>query len=110
EPGLSWAALLVRDLLPDTAIGALFRPIPYLIVIGVSAAFAVLAVGRTLLQPDLDVLGLFLLASLGSLSAACLFGGFLRRGHWSLRAGIKAALAGFLFQLPAVLSLLCVFL
>jgi NADH-quinone oxidoreductase subunit H len=98
-----------RALLPQGVFGAVFRPIPYLVVLGTSAAFAWLGAEKTLVGPDLDVPILFLLAALGTLTGACLFGGFRESARWSLGAGLKSAAGALLFHVPAGLSLLCVF-
>src|SRR5690606_35950182 len=97
-------ALLGRDLLPRGALGALLRPIPYLIFLGASATFALLANGRSLAGADLDIGLLFLVSVLLLVCSAALFGGWKGAGRWSLGRGVKAALGALLFQLPAALA------
>lgn len=101
--------LLSRDLLPRGVLGALMRPIPYLVFLGASAVLALLAAGRVLIGPDLDLPSLFFASVVALMATSFIFGGFPVRGGWSLRAGLRAACAALVFQIPAVLALSCVF-
>src|SRR5690606_41527926 len=76
-------ALLGRDLLPRGALGALLRPIPYLIFLGASATFALLANGRSLAGADLDIGRQFLVSVLHLICSAVLFSRWQVVGGWS---------------------------
>lgn len=103
-------AIVSDDLLPASIDKPLLRLLPYVIFVAASAAFTVLAFGRSLIAPDLDV-GILLLSTITALVASGLMlGGFRRGGRWSLVDGIVGALSILSYQVPLVLGVVCVVL
>jgi NADH-quinone oxidoreductase subunit H len=104
--GLS--GMLGDDLLPSMVDRPVLRLVPYLIFLGASAAFTMIAFGHALVAPDLD-LAIVVLSSLTALATIGLMLGGWRSGRgWSLVSGVKAALSILSYQLPALAAIACV--
>lgn len=76
---------------------------PYLALIASSVVVTLLAFGKALVAPELDLLVLLAGSAVGLAAAALLTGG--AEGRWSLLRGIKSALTIAAFQVPAACAL-----
>ncbi len=83
------------------------RVAAYLILIGVSAGFTLIASGRPLYHADLDLSILLLAALILRVTLAVGAGGW-RGGHWSLRAGLVNGFSAASFKLPLLFALAAV--
>ncbi len=103
-------AIVSDDLLPAGIDKPLLRLLPYVLFVAASAAFTLLAFGRSVIAPDLDI-GILLLTTITALVASGLMlGGFRRGGRWSLVDGIVGALSILSYQVPALIGVVCVVL
>ncbi len=104
--GLS--GMLGDDLLPSAVDRPVLRLVPYLIFLGASAAFTLVAFGHALVAPDLD-LAIVVLSSLTALvTIGLMLGGWREGRRWSLVSGVKAALSILSYQLPALAAIACI--
>src|SRR5690606_25035974 len=83
-------------------------PLPYLFGVVVTSAFALIALGRAVVAPELD-LGLLVLVSVTTLVSTGFVLDGLRRGRgYSLWRGMRGALSALLLQVPALTAVGCV--
>ncbi|EYF06461.1 NADH-quinone oxidoreductase subunit H [Chondromyces apiculatus] len=100
-------ALFRDDLPPGKDDGGGFRLAPYLVLIGVSATFAVMPFGQYLLATDLDIGVLFVIALTALVMIGLLTGGGAAK-RWTPIAGLRSALQILSYQLPAAVAVCCV--
>jgi NADH-quinone oxidoreductase subunit H len=93
---------------PPFTSGAPSRVLGYLILIGASATFTLIATGRPLYHADLDLAILLLLALILRVTLALGLGGWQRGGRWSLFAGFNSGLAAASLKLPLLLLIVAV--
>jgi NADH-quinone oxidoreductase subunit H len=108
--GRGRAAQLVSEALgvaPFTS-SAPSRVLGYLILIGASATFTLIATGRALYHADLDLAILLLAALILRVTLALGLGGWQRSGRWSLLAGFRSGLAAASLKLPLLLAIAAV--
>jgi NADH-quinone oxidoreductase subunit H len=108
---LGWARFaarnLLRDVRPSPCRSELWRVLPPIQLIAVSAVFTALASGLSLVAAELD-LPLLLAGSVTALiTAALIAGGRVEGRGWSLRRGLFRALATLGWQIPAVAASAC---
>lgn len=86
------------------------RLLPYVLFLATSAGATTIAFGKPLVSVDLD----FAIAAGSSLTllvvVALMNAGWHAKGHWSIGAGLKGALATLALQLPVMVGLGCVVL
>ena len=101
----SRASVLVSEALgvPPFTSRAPSRILGYLILIGASATFTLLATGYELYHADLDLAILLLAALIMRVTLALGFGGWQASGRWSLVAGFRSGLAAASLKLPLLL-------
>ena len=108
---LQWLAdgvkmLLKEDTVPTDADRRLFRFAPYIMWMGVFAAFVVLPLSAQAIIADMNV-GLLFLISITSLTViGILLGGWTSNSKWSLLGGMRSAAQIVSYELPASMALL----
>jgi NADH-quinone oxidoreductase subunit H len=112
---LQWLAdglklIMKEDIVPAPADGPLFRLAPYLVVVGVFAAFASVPFGQLLIAADLNVGIIYLLAITSLVTVGVLMSGWASNNKWSLLGGIRAAAQIVSYEVPSALAVLSVVL
>jgi NADH-quinone oxidoreductase subunit H len=108
---LQWLAdgmkmLLKEDIIPTDADAGLFRFAPYVMWMGVFAAFVILPLSARAIIADMNV-GLLFLTSITSLTViGILLGGWTSNSKWSLLGGMRSAAQIVSYELPASMALL----
>jgi NADH-quinone oxidoreductase subunit H len=93
---------------PPFTSGAPSRVLGYLILIGASATFTLVAMGRPLYHADLDLAILLLAALILRVTLALGLGGWQKGGRWSLFAGFRSGLCAASLKLPLLLAIAAV--
>ena len=112
---LQWLAdglklVMKEDIVPAAADGPLFRLAPYLVVVGVFAAFVSVPFGQLLIAADLNVGVIYLLAITSLVTVGLLMSGWASNNKWSLLGGIRAAAQIVSYEVPTALAVLSVVL
>jgi NADH-quinone oxidoreductase subunit H len=112
---LQWLAdglklVMKEDIVPAAADGPLFRLAPYLVVVGVFAAFVSVPFGQLLIAADLNVGIIYLLAITSLVTVGVLMSGWASNNKWSLLGGIRAAAQIVSYEVPSALAVLSVVL
>ncbi len=112
---LQWLAdglklVMKEDLVPAAADQVLFRLAPYVMLVGVFAAFASVPFGLFLIAADLNVGILYILAITSLASVGVLMSGWASNNKWSLFGGIRAAAQIVSYEVPSALGILSVVL
>jgi NADH-quinone oxidoreductase subunit H len=112
---LQWLAdglklIMKEDIVPAPADGPLFRLAPYLVVVGVFAAFVSVPFGQLLIAADLNVGIIYLLAITSLVTVGVLMSGWASNNKWSLLGGIRAAAQIVSYEVPSALAVLSVVL
>ncbi|HUU01379.1 MAG TPA: NADH-quinone oxidoreductase subunit NuoH [Myxococcota bacterium] len=110
---LQWLAdglklFMKEDLVPAQADGPMFRLAPYLVMVGVFAAFASVPFGMLLIASDLNVGILYILAITSVATVGILMSGWASNNKWSLLGGIRSTAQIVSYEVPAALSILSV--
>ncbi|MBW1807362.1 MAG: NADH-quinone oxidoreductase subunit NuoH [Deltaproteobacteria bacterium] len=112
---LQWLAdglklVMKEDLTPADADRVLFRLAPYVMMVGVFAAFASVPFGLLLIAADLNVGVLYILAITSLATVGVLMAGWASNNKWSMFGGIRAAAQIVSYEVPAALAILSVVL
>lgn len=86
------------------------RLLPYVLFLATSAAATTIAFGRPLVSVDLDLVLVTGASTITLVLVALMNAGWQSKGHWSIRSGLKGALATLAMQLPMVASFAAVVL
>jgi NADH-quinone oxidoreductase subunit H len=110
---LQWLAdglklIMKEDIVPAAADGPMFRLAPYLVVVGVFAAFVSVPFGQLLIAADLNVGIVYLLAITSLVTVGVLMSGWASNNKWSLLGGIRAAAQIVSYEVPSALAVLSV--
>jgi len=81
---------------------------PLLAFAAISATFVVMPFANRLLGGELDVGVLFLIALVALLGLGFVTGGSMANERWSILRGLRAAGRIFVYELPAIVALVCV--
>lgn len=85
----------------------LVRPLPFVLLASVAAAWTLLAFGGCLLAPGSDLVLLLGGPAALAVASAVYQGGLVRRSAWSLAQGLLAGVRAVVQQLPVVAAALC---
>jgi len=112
---LQWLAdglklIMKEDIVPAASDGPMFRLAPYLVVVGVFAAFVSVPFGQLLIAADLNVGIIYLLAITSLVTVGVLMSGWASNNKWSLLGGIRAAAQIVSYEVPSALAVLSVVL
>ncbi|MBF0429965.1 MAG: NADH-quinone oxidoreductase subunit NuoH [Fibrobacteria bacterium] len=102
--------IMKEDVVPHDADPHMFRMAPYLVVVGVFAAFASLPFGQLLIASDLNVGILYLLAITSLVTVGVLMSGWASNNKWSMIGGIRAAAQIVSYEIPTALSVASIIL
>jgi NADH-quinone oxidoreductase subunit H len=102
------AELVAFDPLPRRGGWMVLRIVPPLLFLAVSAAATAMAMGQSVIAPDLDLPVLLVASLTAQLTTGLMLGGWRECGRWSLLAGLRRALAVLACQLPALAGFACV--
>ena len=100
--------LLKEDVIPRAADRPLFRLAPYLVFVGVSAAFVVMPFGQYLIAADLDVGILYVLAVTSLVTIGLLTGGWASNNKYSLLGGVRSAAQIVSYEVPGAIAIACI--
>lgn len=108
---LQWLAdalkLIVKeDVIPDAADRPLFKAAPYLMAIGVFAAFAVLPFSHGIIGADLNIGILYILAVTSISVVGILMSGWASNSKWALFGGMRSAAQIVSYEIPTGLAIL----
>jgi NADH-quinone oxidoreductase subunit H len=98
--------LLKEDLIPTVSDHAMFRLAPYLMAVGVLAAFAVLPLSPSLIGADLNIGILYVLAVTSLSVVGVLMSGWASNSKWALFGGMRAAAQIVSYEIPTGLAIL----
>ncbi len=110
---LQWLAdgvksLLKEDVVPSQADQFLFRLAPYLVFVGMFAAFVVVPFSSSLIVADLNI-GIFYLVAVTSIVVVgIMMSGWASNNKYSLLGGMRSAAQIVSYEIPAGLSILAV--
>jgi NADH-quinone oxidoreductase subunit H len=86
----------------------LFRFVPYLVFVGVSAAFCVMSFGQHVVGDDLDIGILFVVAASSLSMIGFLLGGAGSNDRWALLGAIRSAVQVASCELPGAIAIVCI--
>jgi NADH-quinone oxidoreductase subunit H len=98
--------LIKEDLIPAASDAALFRLAPYLVTVGVLAAFTVLPLSPRLIGADLNIGILYVLAVTSLSVVGVLMSGWASNSKWALFGGMRAAAQIVSYEIPTGLAIL----
>jgi len=112
---LQWVAdgvklITKEDLVPRDADRPLFLLAPYLVVIGVFAAFASIPFGALLIAADLNVGVVYLLAITSLTAVGILMAGWGSNNKWAMLGGVRSAAQIVAYEVPSTMALLSIVL
>ncbi len=101
-------SIMKEDIIPRESDRALFRLAPYLVFVGVSAAFVVMPFGQYLIAADLDIGILYVVAVTSLVTIGLLTGGWASNNKYSLLGGIRAAAQIVSYEVPGAIAIVCI--
>ena len=112
---LQWLAdgiksLLKEDIIPTDADPILFRMAPYLVFVGMFAAFVVIPFSSGLIISDLNVGIFYILAVTSIVVIGILMSGWASNNKYSLLGGMRSAAQIVSYEIPSGLAVLTVIL
>ncbi len=110
---LQWLAdgvksLLKEDIVPAQADSVLFRLAPYLVFVGMFAAFVVVPFSSGLIAADLNIGIFYLIAVTSIVVVGIMMSGWASNNKYSLLGGMRSAAQIVSYEIPAGLSILAV--
>lgn len=102
--------LMKEDVIPAQADRRLFAAAPYVVMMGFTAAFAVIPFGSRLVIAEMNIGLLYVLTVTSLIVVGILMAGWSSNNKWSLIGGIRAAAQIVSYEIPAGLSILPVVL
>jgi NADH-quinone oxidoreductase subunit H len=101
-------AIVQEDAAGGQREGPVFRFAPYLVFVGVSAAFCVMSFGQHVIADDLDIGILFVVAVCSVLMIGLLMGDKDSNAHWSLLGALRSAAQVISYELPGAMAIVCI--
>ncbi|QQR81680.1 MAG: NADH-quinone oxidoreductase subunit NuoH [Deltaproteobacteria bacterium] len=101
-------SLLKEDIIPAQADSVLFRLAPYLVFVGMFAAFVVVPFSSGLIVADLNIGIFYLIAVTSIVVVGIMMSGWASNNKYSLLGGMRSAAQIVSYEIPAGLSILAV--
>jgi len=101
-------SLLKEDIIPTAVDQPLFRLGPYLVMVGMFAAFVTVPFSSSIIVADLNIGIFYLLAVTGIATIGIIMSGWSSNNKWSLLGGMRAAAQIISYEIPIALGILVV--
>jgi NADH-quinone oxidoreductase subunit H len=101
-------SIMKEDIIPKESDKVLFRLAPYLVFVGVSAAFVVMPFGQYLIAADLDIGILYVVSVTSLVTIGLLTGGWASNNKYSLLGGIRSAAQIVSYEVPGAIAIVCI--
>jgi len=101
-------SIMKEDIIPTESDHPLFRLAPYLVFMGVSATFCVMPFGQHLIDADLDIGILFVIAVTSLVTIGFMMGGWASNNKWSMLGGIRSAAQIISYEIPGAVAIVCI--
>lgn len=110
---LQWLAdglksLLKEDIIPSAADKPLFRLAPYLVLVGMFAAFVTIPFSSKVIVADLNVGIFYLIAVTGIVTVGIIMSGWASNNKWSLLGAMRSAAQIVSYEIPLAMGILVV--
>lgn len=110
---LQWVAdglksLLKEDIIPKAADQPLFRFAPYLVLVGMFAAFVTIPFTSKVIVADLNVGIFYVIAVTSIVTVGVIMSGWASNNKWSLLGGMRSAAQVVSYEIPLALGILVI--
>jgi len=110
---LQWVAdglksLLKEDIIPTAADPILFRLAPYLVLVGMFAAFVVVPFSSAVIVSDLNVGIFYFIAVTSIVTVGIIMSGWSSNNKWSLLGGMRSAAQVVSYEIPLAVGVLVI--
>ncbi len=101
-------ALLKEDIVPKAVDQPLFRLAPYLVLIGMFAAFVTIPFTSKVIVADLNVGIFYLIAVTSIVTVGVIMSGWSSNNKWSLLGGMRSAAQVVSYEIPLAIGILVI--